>query len=225
METDTIILGDCLEVLRNMPDSSIDLILTDPPYGVSYRSNMGKTKWRRLAGDSSVPVEWLPEAYRVLKDGSAAYICSHWRTFQTLVDAVESVGFTVRNLIVLSKAGHGMGNLKEAYAPKHELMLYAVKGRHYPRWPDGRGTDVWEIPAVRPFGRRHPTEKSESWARRAILNSSDPGDIVLDPFCGCGTVPAACMATDRRFVGIEIDEEYHATACSRVLITNTGAGG
>ena len=218
--THTILTGKC----ENLLPVSCDLIVTDPPYGIGYCSGRQgidrKTSVQRLgdyvirspyfeniAGDTEVPTDWLPLAYESLKSGGAIYIFCSWKTWGGLAIAVESAGFKIKNLIVVNKSNHGMGDLKGSYAPKHEFILFAVKGKHILHPP--RISDVWDMPVKFSGSKRlHPNEKPISWILPCIEHSSNEGDVVLDPFAGSGTVAAACKMLGRHSISIEIDEKY-----------------
>jgi site-specific DNA-methyltransferase (adenine-specific) len=232
------IIADCNQYLPTLESDSIDLIVTDIPYGIDYKSNKqnydtrGKTSvrknreeyFKKIKNDKNVPTEWLPEAYRLLKKNSAIYIFCHWKTWDILKPAVEEVGFKIKNMIVLNKSNHGMGDLKGSYAPKHELMLFATKGRHVLKFPEGRMRDVWDVP-VKYSGakRRHPNEKPLSWIEPCLSNSSKEGDLVLDPFAGCGTVGECCEKMRRRHISIEIDDQCMVLGLNQIRETKGGS--
>jgi site-specific DNA-methyltransferase (adenine-specific) len=167
--------------------------------------------------DHKFLTDWLGEAYRILKDNSAIYVFAHWSKWNELLVATEGAGFQVKNMIVLNKSNHGMGDLKGSYAPKHELLMFATKGRHILRFPKGRIDDIWNVPVKFSGAKRfHPNEKPLSWICPAVENSSGEGDIILDPFMGSGTTGVASIEMGRRFVGIEKDKEYYDIAGERV---------
>ena len=230
----SIILGNCVDILFTMESESVDMIITDPPYGIDYRSNrqgidrkssietrkdtvVRTSYFKEIKNDQSLPYEWLDGAYRLLKEGSAIYIFCHWSMWGELQGHVNNAGFKVKNMLVLKKSNHGMGDLKGSYAPKHELVLFATKGRHILNFPDGREKDVIDVPVKFSGARRlHPNEKPESWYAPFILNSSNEGDTVLDPFFGSGTVGVVCNKLNRKYIGIEIDEAYYNDATQRL---------
>jgi len=201
----SVVNADSEELLITFPDNCIDLYVTDPPYGLEYRSNrqgvdrhvsvaqdksvvVRESYFEEIANDDLMPTLWLKDAYRTLKDGGALYAFCHWTQWGFFASEVENFGFTIKNMIVMNKSNHGMGDLKGQYAPKHELLLFAVKGRHILRWPNGRGKDVWNVPVKFSGAKRfHSNEKPTSWIDPAILNSSDEGSLIVDPFCGSGT--------------------------------------
>lgn len=212
----SLIHDDCTNVLSHIIDQSIDLIVTNPPYGISFDS--GKNKYfGQIKNDNNIPLGWIKESYRILKDNSAIYIFCHWKTWGPLFDEVSNCGFSVKNMIVLNKSNHGMGDLKGQYAPKHELLMYASKGRHILNFPHKRMNDVWDVPIKFTKSHRyHQNEKPYSWIEPCIINSSKEGDTVLDPFMGSGTTMVVCQKINRNGIGIEIDEQYINIARTRI---------
>jgi site-specific DNA-methyltransferase (adenine-specific) len=224
---------DCINVFPTLADGSMDLIVSDPPYGINYRSNRQQVdRLKSVKENQSVNVRphyfstiendngmfcWLVEAYRVLKEGSAIYVFCHWTKWSELERHTQEAGFDIKNMIVLNKSNHGMGDLKGQYAPKHELLMFACKGRHVCRWRTGRQQDVWNVPVVFSGSHRHhPNEKPISWLTPAILNSSDEGQLILDPFMGAGSTGIAAVKSKRHFVGIELDKTYYESALIRI---------
>lgn len=235
--------GDCVELIASLDAASVDCIITDIPYGIDYKSGrqsidrlrsnarLGDVEIREqyfgeIANDGALPTEWLQGAHRVLREGCAMYIYAHWKKWGELQCAVSAAGFDVKNMIVLNKSNHGMGDLKGSFSPKHELLMLATKGRHLLRFPNGRKSDVWDVPVKFSGARRlHPNEKPVSWAYPAIENSTDERQTVLDPFMGSAFVGEACMRMGRNFIGYEIDEVYYRVAQVRLdsLITHDPA--
>ena len=99
-------------------------------------------------------------------------------------------GFSIKGMIVIHKSRHGMGCTATSFAPKHELLMFATKGRHELCRPNGRQPDVWLMP-VHAGNRDHPAQKPLARHEPAIAGSSAPGDLVLDPFCGVGSALVA----------------------------------
>lgn len=228
---DAVTCADSFSVMQSLPADVIDLIVTDIPYGIGYKSHKqnydtrGETTIKKdreeyfqaITGDHELPLTWLDEAFRVLKPNTAIYIFCHWSKWHLLFEKVSQVGFNIKNMIVLNKSNHGMGDLKGSYAPKHELLLFATKGRHRLLFPEKRLNDVWDVP-VRFSGakRWHPNEKPISWLRPCIQNSSRENDIVLDPFAGSGSTGICCRNLNRRFILIDIDPNYCEAAQTRL---------
>jgi len=226
----TTYLGDCDHILADFPDESVDLILTDPPYGIRFRSNRQKVTRNHLGknvkvdrpfyfeevhGDGEVPLSWLSHAYRLLKPNCAIYIFCHWTKWNILYQAVQAHGFDVKNMIVMNKSNHGMGDLEGSFGPQHELLLMAAKGRHLLRGK--RLGDVWNVPVLYSKSHRlHPEEKPLRWLTPAICASSDPGDLVLDPFAGSGSTLVAASTEGRDYCGIEVDPTHFDTMQKRL---------
>lgn len=198
-------------------------IVTDPPYGINYRSNRQGIDRRenvvknnnlvvrdrffeKIQNDKKVPLSWLPLAFESLESDSSIWIFCHWSEWHTWYEAVKSVGFNVKNMVVLNKSNHGMGDLKGQFAPKHELILFAVKGRLELNFQEGRRSDVWDVPVKFSGTRRlHPNEKPVSWYDPCILYSTSEFDFVCDPFMGSGTCGESAVKNNRPFWGCDID--------------------
>jgi DNA modification methylase len=205
--------GDCREVLPEL--DPVDLILTDPPYGVDYDG--GTVKREKLAGDKNpllyAPVLKLLQAkckfdaalYIFYADGDAAVLA-----------AVLAAGFEVRNTLIWNKQMAQFGALSAQYKQKHEPFLYCHHKKNSPRWfgPTNEVT-VWD------FDREvsndfHPTQKPVGLCKRIMRNSSFGRDLILDPFMGSGTTLRAAKDLGRRAIGIEIEEKYCEIAAKRL---------
>ena len=234
MTKTTLFHGDCFILMKDIISDSVDCIITDVPYGINYKSNrqgidrvdsISKRKdtivrekyFTEIKNDGNVPVEWLHDAYRILKNNTAIYIFIHWSTWSELEQGVKNAGFKVKNMIVINKSNHGMGDLKGDYAPKHELVLYATKGNHKLNFFNGRKNNVMDLPVKFSGAKRlHPNEKPISWAEAFLVESTKENDIVLDPFMGSGFVGKACKKNSRNFIGIELDNEYYRVASETI---------
>ena len=205
--------GDCLELMKNIPDGSVDLVLTDPPYGMAFKSNYRKEKYNEIQNDKSL--EWLEryisECYRVLKNNSAIYCFCSWHNVDVFKQAIEKK-FKVKNILIWEKNNTSMGDLKGSYAPKYEMIIFAHKGR---KLLNGfRYADI--IKARRTGNKNHPTEKPVDLLETIIKNSSDENSVVFDGFMGSGSTGVACVKTNRHFIGIELDEGYFKIAKKRI---------
>jgi len=238
-----LIHGDCLEELSVISDESIDCVLSDPPYGINYKSNKQKGDTRNgkevkirevsyfseIIGDSQLPTDYIKILFNKLKPNSAIYLFCQWSKWSELESAVQNAGFTVKNMIVINKSNHGMGDIKGQYAPKHELLMFAVKGRHILDNSEiGRGKDVFDGKVLYSGAfRHHPNEKPTTWLEPFIHRSCPIGCIVLDPFMGSGSTGVACKNLNRNFIGIEKDETYFNIAKCRIEnhLTNGEADG
>ena len=207
-----IIQGDCREILRRLPGESVDLLLTDPPYGMRYRSSH---RSRPIVGDEDL--SWfrpfIREAFRVLRPDTHAYLFCNEYGLATFRAEMAAAGFKVKRLLVWVKDQHTAGDLHGDYANRTEYLLFGHKGRR--RLNGRRDTNVLFFKRA---GRRrdHPTEKPEAMLRYLIEKSSSPGELVLDPFAGSGTTCRAAKDLGRRFLGIEVDPVYAAIGRRRL---------
>jgi site-specific DNA-methyltransferase (adenine-specific) len=179
--------GDARELLNSLPDESIDLIVTDPPYwferGTSYHRN-----WFQMLADS----EWSPifaEFHRVLARDAHAYVFCDERTKPVFDRAAEAAGFRRSTTIHWDKGSIGLGG---CWRPQVEYIAFYKKGAR-PGNHRNRG-NVLYAPRVK---GGYPTEKPVSILKRLVEQSSDPGELVLDPFCGSGNVGRAARELRR----------------------------
>jgi DNA modification methylase len=204
---DTVLSGDCIEVMRGLDRESVDFILTDPPYLVDYRSRDGRTI-RNDADDS-----WLKpafsEAYRVLRRDRFCISFYGWPHADKFMAAWRAAGFRIVGHLVFRKAYASSVRLLRY---QHELAYLLAKGS--PKQP------ACPIPDVIDFrytgNRLHPTEKPVSALLPLIGAFSQEGSLVLDPFCGSGSTLVAARQLRRHFLGIELDSQYHAIASQRL---------
>ena len=219
----TLLQGDCLELMKDIPNESIDLVVTDCPYHIVSGGCTNKGKGNgifqkenasdgKLFSHNEIEFsEWLPDVFRVLKPNSHCYIMINGRNVKQLQQEAENVGFVFQNLLVWDK-----GNVtpNRYYMNACEFVLMLKKGKS--RTINKPGT-----PSVLRFkniiGRKsHPTEKPIELIECLIENSTEKFDTVLDPFMGSGSTGVACKNTGRHFIGIEIDEKYFNIARERI---------
>lgn len=210
-----IYCGDFKEVLPTIPDGSVDLVLTDPPYGMGFVSNYRNLKYNPIKNDDGL--WWLSffmeECYRVMKDNTAGYIfCSHHH-IDRFVSEVKKV-FNYKGLLIWNKNNTSMGDLTANFASRTEFVIFFQKGR---RLINGRRDD--NVLNFKKTGNNlHPTEKPVDMLEYLISKFSNAGDVVLDPFMGSGSTGVACMNTNREFIGCEIDEGYFSVAEKRLMV-------
>ena len=211
---------DCLNVFKFIPDQSIDLVVTDCPYKIvqggvtNLKGGIFKTqeiKTGKVFGNNSIEFnQWLPEVFRVLKQGTHCYIMVNARNLTRLQCAAEQAGFQFVNILIWEKNNVTPNRY---YMQQAEYILLLRKGPA--RTINNPGTsNVLKVPNI--IGRKvHPTEKPVELMKILIENSSQPGDTVLDPFMGSGSTGVACIENDRKFIGIEIDKKYFDIANGR----------
>lgn len=208
----TIYHGDCLKILPEL--EKCNLIVTDPPYGCAYKTNYRKVSKTpgMLAGDAKPNLAFVKPLVEAVKPDSAIYLCTRFDVYGKWEQALKDAGTKIKTTIVWDKRNWTAGDLHGDYGNQVELILYAHVGRSLLR--QGRPSNLWSIPRDPPG--EHPTPKPVELFRRCILNSSNPGDIVFDPFLGSGTTAVACLLTGRRFIGCEIDKRYFESSCKRI---------
>ena len=224
---------DCLEGLKRIPDSSVDLIVTDPPYGTTA------CKW-----DVVVPFDKLwPEYKRVLKPGAACAVFGS-EPFSTLLRMSNLAEFK-HDWIWEKEQGANFMNVKFQPYKVHEIVsvFFCDRGHYHPQlvpgkpYVSGKGTSgdvtgnvvktqtknsgtryprsVIRFNTDKSKGSLHPTQKPLALIEYLIRTYSQPGDVVLDPFMGSGTTAVAALRTGRSYLGFEKDEGYHAVAVQR----------
>lgn len=197
----------------------MDAIITDPPYGISYQSgNRKAVPMDKIANDDAPFIWFLYDAFRVLKSGTAgrgALVCfTRWDVEQVFIDAIRLAGFNVKSEVIWNKVTHGMGDLKAQFAPMHENIVFAVKGKF--NFPGRRPNDLITHQKLNGPQMMHPTEKPVSLLADLITSVTKPGDLILDPFAGSGSTLIAAKKTGRRFIGVELDDEYFSRAQRRI---------
>lgn len=212
--------GDCLEVMKNIPDGSIDLVVTDPPYKTTSRGSSGGTggilkeeinKRGKVFKHNDIEFnEWLPELYRVLKDTGHAYIMSNNKNLKNMLMEIENVGFNIYKTLIWAK-NSPITNMY--YMDSHEYIIFCRKGKA--KRINNCGTKS-VLNVDNPRNKVHPTEKPVELMEVLVNNSSLDGEVVLDPFMGSGTTGVACKNLNRKFIGIELDENYFNIAKERI---------
>lgn len=192
--------ADARGFLPGLPEESVDLIATDPP----YEFDRGPTHFRDWFPElpDGVWPEVLAELYRVLRADAHAYLFCDWRTQRIFEDAAAEVGFTVRRPLVWDKCSPALGG---AWRSQSELILFCEKG-YRPGNFKNRG-NVLQAPRI---ARGYPTEKPVKILKPLISQSSLPGELVLDPFCGSGNVGKVARALGRRALLCDVDAEFAA---------------
>ena len=218
--------GDCLEVMKEIQDSSVDMILTDPPYRVTSRGNAGSSggmlqkkinKDGKVFEFNNVNIDdYAKEYYRVLKDGSHCYIMTNHTNLINMLNIFTGNGFYFVKSLIWDKGNKIMG---QYYMSQFEYILFFRKG--YGKKINKCGTpDLLSVPNKKTKGEDgknlHDTEKPTYLMEILIENSSKVGDTVMDSFMGIGSTGVACINTNRNFIGIELDKGYFEIAQKRI---------
>ena len=226
IELNKIYNMDCLEGMKGIDDKSIDLIVTDPPYKTTARGNYGNTggmlkkkiymEGKVFEHNNIKPSEFIPEFYRILKDGSHCYIMSNHINLQNMINTSTECGFKFVKCLIWNKGNKIMGHY---YMNQFEYILFLRKGKGK-RINNCGTSDILDIPNKKQKGNDgknlHDTEKPINLMQILVENSSQKNEIVLDPFMGIGTTAIACINTDRNYIGFELDDTYYDLASKRI---------
>lgn len=219
----TLYVGDCRDVCAELSRRSVDLLATDPPYGVKWRSGFREEQWDPIAGDDGtldVPAVLGEIVGRVLREGRHVYAFG-FRP-ETMAGPCR-LGGTAE--LIWDKTILGPGDLSAVWGPTWERVAFGVYRPNGKEREMGRGRLAARLRAgsvlrmPRPNGKgvnRHPTEKPVPLMRMLVESSSLVGETVLDPFAGCGSTLVAAVLAGRRTVGVELDERYAETAAKRL---------
>ena len=221
-----LINGNCLDTLKNIPNESIDLIVTDPPYPTTSRGNAGNSggmlqkdinkKGKVFTYNNINCKEYAPEFYRLLKDGSHCYVMTNHINLIDMLNTFTDVGFHFIKSLIWNKGNKIMG---QYYMSQYEYILFFRKGKG--KKINNCGTsDILSISNKKTKDKDgkniHDTEKPVELMEVLVNNSSQENELVLDPFMGVGSTGIACIKNNRNFIGIEIDENYFTIAKERM---------
>ena len=217
IETD-IVLGDLFEigehrllcgdstdsdaVARLMNGEKADMVFTDPPYGINYKSNKRKEEFEYIKNDDVIDCSFLPII--PINNNCALYIWTRWDVYPKWIELVEQ-SYKVTSCIVWAKQGGGLGDL-ESFWNQHEFAIYAVNGKVKLRGK--RQGNLWETEDHRSKEYIHPTQKPVELPGRAIEATSDIGNIIVDVFLGSGSTMVASQQLKRKCYGMELDPKY-----------------
>jgi len=203
----SVVHGDCIDVMRAMHSGSIDIVLTDPPYLVSYRDRAGRSIQNDQNDAWMLPA--FREIYRVLKPNRFFACFYGWSRVDRFMGAWHAAGFRVVGHMVFVKR---YASASRFLRYQHEQAYLLAKGS--PEFPKNAIGDVIEM---RYSGNKfHPTQKPVSALLPLIKSFSNEGDLVLDPFCGSGSTLVAAQVAGRAYLGIELDETYCNIARTRM---------
>jgi len=243
---DEIIHGDCVEVLNNLPENSIDLIFADPPYNLQlqqdlWRPNMTRVDavnddWDQFQSFKSYDDfsrQWLTACRRVLKDTGTIWVIGSYHNIYRVGSIMQDIGYWFLNDVIWIKT-NPMPNFRGVrFTNAHEILLWASKSKgakytfnHHAMKSindDLQMRSDWVLPIcsgserIKVNGKKaHSTQKPEPILYRVIVSSSNPGDIILDPFFGSGTTGSVAKKLHRHWIGIEMEKKYIKIAQTRL---------
>lgn len=218
--------GDSISYLKSLSDDSVDLVVTDPPYRTTSRGNSGTsggmlaTKLNmsgRVFNHNDVDIkEWIPECFRILKEGSHFYCMTNHTNLIDMLNCATKSGFHFIKSLVWDKGNKIMG---QYYMSQFEYILFFRKGKGVKINNCGT-SDILSVPNKKMKNDNgnnvHDTEKPVELMQILIENSSKEGQLVVDPFMGIGSTGIACVNSNRKFIGCELDPTYFEIAQQRI---------
>jgi len=250
---DNLLEGNCIEVLESLPADSVDLIFADPPYNLQLRQelwrpnqtlvNAVKDPWDQFSSFAEYDAftrSWLSACRRVLKPTGSLWVIGMYHNIHRVGTALQDLGFWILNSVVWIKA-NPMPNFRGVrFTNAHEILIWAQKEAGMPYTfnhhamkalnEDLQMRSDWYLPIcngrerLRINGEKaHATQKPEALLYRIILATSNPGDVVLDPFFGTGTTGAVAKRLCRHWIGIEKDPGYVRLARERIAAVQPGS--
>lgn len=235
-QLDQLYRSNALDMLRGLPDKSVDLFFTDPPYssgglhastraqapGQKYIGSDVKTAYPEFYHDSKDQrswtfwcMSWLGEAFRATKDSGHIVCFVDWRQLPSLTDAIQGAGFIWRSIAVWDKMSGGARPRLGGFSQQAEFMVWATKGAV----PTDHKVHLPGVFSERlPRPKRHMTEKPMGLARE-VVRLVPPGSVVCDPFAGSGTFLVAAKEAGHRWIGCELEPSYHEAANDRLTGT------
>lgn len=226
MDNIKILNENSIDVMSKIGDESVDLIITDPPYPTTKRGGTGNSggmckkkdfsSGRVFKHNDIKPQEYIPEFYRILKEGTHCYIMTNHVNLYEILTVARETGFHFIKSLIWNKGNKIMG---QAYMSQFEYILFFRKGK-FKKINKCGTADILDIPNKKTKdedGKNlHDTEKPIELMKILVENSSQEGEIVLDPFLGIGATGLACKELNRKFVGVELDENYFNIAKNRI---------
>jgi modification methylase len=243
----TIVAGDCIEVMNSLPENSVDLVFADPPYNLQLKGQLHRPdnsmvdavddEWDQFSSFAAYDAftrDWLKAARRILKPNGAIWVIGSYHNIFRVGAALQDAGYWILNDVVWRKS-NPMPNFRgKRFTNAHETMIWASKseGAKYTFNYEAlkalnEGIQMrsdWVLPICTGHERlkdangdkAHPTQKPESLLHRVLVGSTNPGDVILDPFFGTGTTGAVAKMLGRDFIGIEREAAYREVAEKRI---------
>ena len=220
MEDIKLYCDDCLNIMKQIENESIDLIVTDPPYLIKYKTNHRKNKNHDFCSEilnddnEQLIIDYIRECYRILKNNTAMYMFCNCDKVDFFKQELENAGFKIKNMIIWIKNNWTAGDLKAQFGKQYEIIFLVNKGRKC--FNGKRITDVWMFDRISGKKQLHQNQKPVDLLKQCILKHSDENDIIFDGFMGSGSTGVACIETGRKFIGVELDKKYFEIAKERI---------
>lgn len=239
-ETEALYLADTFELLKAIPEETIDIVFADPPYflsnnGITCASgrmvSVNKGKWDKqnsFEDKHNFNREWIKACKRVLKPDGTIWISGTLHNIYSIGVALEQEGFKILNNITWQKTNPPPNLACKCFTHSTETILWAKKENGKPFFNyslmkelnnNKQMKDVWTGSITKPSEKKygkHPTQKPLYLLERIIQASTRENDLVLDPFCGSSTTGVACKMLNRKYIGIDNEEEYIKLSIERL---------
>ena len=215
--------GDCLELMKAIPDGSVDLILTDPPYNIARKNNfqtMGRSgidfgEWDKGFDQFS----WLKEIPRLLSKDGSVVIFNDWKNVGDIARCCEQLGLVIKDLLRWQKTNPMPRNRDRRYITDFECAVWLTNKNA--KWTFNRISNTYQRPmfeysVVSGSEKVHPTQKPIKLMEELLFIHSNKDDVILDPFMGSGSTGVACVNTGRNFIGYELEQKYFDIAVERI---------
>ena len=249
---DRVLVGDCIELMRSLPEASVDMVFADPPYNLQLGGDLLRPdnskvdavdddwdKFEDFSRYDQFTRAWLGAARRALKPEGTLWVIGSYHNIFRIGTALQDLGFWMLNDVIWRKS-NPMPNFRgKRFTNAHETLIWASKGEKAKYTFNYRSMKTlndelqmrsdWEFPIcggqerLKKGGQKvHPTQKPEALLYRILLACTQPGDVVLDPFFGTGTTGAVAKRLGRRWIGIEREPGYCAAAIERITDAQIG---
>ncbi len=219
---------DYKDLLKELAEQKIkiDAVITDPPYGVSRKHQLGFSNMGRAGMDygdwdyNFDQKEWIRLCAPLIKDGGTIIVFNDWKNFSYIVEELDNQGFSMKDVIRWVKPNPMPRNTDRRYVGDFELAIWAVKdgGKWTFNKPEGTSylRPIYKCPSVASKKRLHPTQKPLKLIEDILQVHTNENDVVLDLFTGSGTTAEACLKHNRIFIGSELNEEFYRKAMERL---------
>lgn len=235
----TLLHGNCFQLLKEF-DFKFNCIFADPPYflsngGISVQSGkvvcVDKGEWdkgKSLQEMMDFNMEWLSLCREKLKDNGTIWISGTYHNIFSVANCLNELGYKILNVITWAKTNPPPNISCRYFTYSTEFIIWARKSEKKPHYfnydlmkqinGDKQMTDVWHLPAIAVWEKscgKHPTQKPLALLSRIIMASTQPGEWVMDPFCGSSTTGIAANLLGRRYLGIEQEQEFATMSQNR----------
>jgi DNA modification methylase len=210
IEISNVFNGDSINFIDKI-DFKVKCVITDPPYGMNYISNRrtASEKDRGISNDENLDLaiktvkKIFSKLFDKMDENSALFCFIGWKQEKYFIELIEDIGFEIKNVLIWNKNNHGTGDLIYSFAPKHERIIYATKGKVKLNY---RHPDVLEGSDIR---TNHPTSKPIDLLKKLIESTTLQNDIIVDPFAGHGSTGIAAKELNRNYWLCELDYENY----------------